>query len=196
MTEICIACAADMPAVYAFRDRIFGTELGQIPKRGPSEEPEPLDKQSLRIIIKRDNEVTGLIAVTPPGAHGFSMYKYLQPENVAFLVDGATYEVRGLAVASNRRGTADAMLLMYAAYSLVKSLGGTRIIALGRQQVVATYERVGYRRVGVAIKAGQVECELISATIEEIGESVGNYRRALERTRASISWRLTSPFFA
>lgn len=72
------------------------------------------------------------------------MYKYLDPQKVAFLVDGNTYEVRGLAVASNRRGTADAMLLMYAAYSLVKSLGGRRIIALGREQVLATYERVGY----------------------------------------------------
>ena len=54
---------------------------------------------------------------------------------------------------------------MYAAFRWVQSLGGTRIVAIGRQELLGLYGKAGLRTLHRRTQPGAVTYELLSAPV-------------------------------
>jgi hypothetical protein len=63
----------------------------------------------------------------------------------------------------------------------VEAQGGTRIVAIGRREVMDLYVRVGLRPLGWAIRSGAVTYELMSVTVDEIRAAVARFAPLLRR---------------
>src|SRR2546426_1083783 len=106
-------------------------------------------------------EIVGFISITPPGGPGYSIDKYLSRDSLPFLFDQRLYEIRLLTVLQPRRGRELATLLMYGAFRWVEAHGGTRVVAIGRREVVDMYLRCGLQPVGLAVQSGAVTYDLL-----------------------------------
>jgi len=91
------------------------------------------------------------------------------------------------------RGSQILPALIYAAFRWVEAHGGTRIVAIGRREILDIYLKAGMRALGRQIKSGAVTFELITATIREVNEQLARYARLLHRLERSLDWRLGIP---
>src|SRR6185369_13448438 len=121
------------------------------------------------------------ISLTPPGRGALSIDKYFARETLPCPIDDRLYEVRLLTVLKPHRGRELALLLMYAALRWVESHGGTRIVAIGRREIVDLYLRVGLRAVGPSTRSGAVTYDLMIATVAELRTKSGDFGAAFER---------------
>ncbi|MEQ1693568.1 MAG: GNAT family N-acetyltransferase, partial [Gemmatimonas sp.] len=187
--RLCVATDADRPSIYRLRHDVFARELRQHGVNVEEQLVDPLDASNVYLLVKADDELVGHISVTPPGAHGYSIDKYVRREQLPFAVDDGTYEVRLLTVRDHHRGSPVALLLMLASLEWVAAIGGTRIMALGRREVLPFYQKAGLRTTGLQVQAGAVTFEVITATIEQLKVVAQNARRTLaERVRLSAEW--------
>src|SRR5258708_3359449 len=83
---------------------------------------------------------------------------------------------------------------MYGALRYVEAHGGSRIVSIGRREVVEMYLRSGLKPVGLTVKAGAVTYDLLEAGTEVVRERMKEFRGLLERMEGRTAWRLDFPF--
>src|SRR5207237_925965 len=97
------------------------------------------------------SEIVGFVSITPPG-RTYSVDKYIEREELPFVVDDRLFEVRLLTVLKPHRRTELATLLMYAAFRWIESHGGTRIVGIGRREIMPMCSTRGSRRRRVSLR--------------------------------------------
>ncbi len=190
---VSIASADDRAAIYQLRHDVFASELGQHATRADGLLSDTLDAFNIYFVVKRNHEVSAFISMTPPGPHGYSMDKYVSRAAMPELVHDKTYEARLLTVKGTCRGSGDALLVIYAAYTWVKARGGTKIIGMGRREVLPLYQRLGFCLTGVQVQSGAVDYEFIVGTIDEISRAEIEHRDAIAKALADVEWDRSLP---
>jgi histidinol-phosphate/aromatic aminotransferase/cobyric acid decarboxylase-like protein len=192
---IALADDADRAAIYRMRHDVYARELGQHPENPAAELRDALDAFNVYVVARRGRRVVGFVSVTPPGHGRYSIDKYVSRDELPFPCDAGLYEIRLLTVAPGFRGGALAYVLMYAAFQYVLAAGGTRVVAIGRREVVGLYHRVGLRPLGRQVSCGRVTFELMAGTAREVAKA-GRRASLLRRMRPRLLWRLGVPFRA
>lgn len=191
--RIALATARDRDVVYRLRHDIFARELAQHAENAERRLTDALDEYNVYITASLNEDIGGFISITPPGS-SYSIDKYLPREDLPFPFDDRLHELRLLAVIPPHRGGQILPALIYAAFRWVEAQGGTRIVALGRREILDIYLRTGMRALGRQIKSGAVTFELITATTEEVNEQVARYEPLLRRLERSLDWQIGIPF--
>ena len=190
-----IADAQDRLSIYAARHLVYASKLGQHPETPDGVLTDILDEVNTYLVAKRDDQVVGFVAITPPNRRGYSVDKYFAREDMPFRGDEDLYEVRLLTVVKSSRRTRLAALLMYAALRYVESHGARVVVAIGRQEVLRLYERTGLRSHGLRARAGAVTYELMSAGVRELRAHLDQFGSVLRRFERSVDWRVAGvPF--
>lgn len=192
---ITLANQSDRAHIYRHRHEVYAAELGQHATNPDETLTDSLDAFNQYIVARRDGAIAGFISITPPGRH-LSIDKYFQRETLPFAVDDGTYELRLLTVLRPERGRPLASLLMYAAFRWVEAQGGTRIVAIGRREILDLYVKAGMRALGRQVQSGAVCYELMTATVTELRAAHARRAALLDRLERCCDWRLGVPFHA
>jgi hypothetical protein len=167
--QFSLARNEDRAAIYRMRHDVYARELGQHRTNEAGELHDALDAFNIYIIARRGDQFAGFVSITPPGHGRYSVDKYLTRDELPFPCDAGLYEVRLLTVAPAFRGRGPlAYLLMHAALRYIESRGGTRIVAIGRREVLPVYRKAGLRSLGREIVCGQVRFDLLTATVDSV----------------------------
>lgn len=180
--------------IYRARHQIYALELRQHAANNQAELSDPLDGFNTFLTASVGECLAGFISVTPPGGPSYSVDKYFAREELPFEFDNGLYEVRLLSVLPGFRRLAVASLLMYAALRWVESRGGTRIVAIGRTEVLKLYKRAGMISLGRQVKSGAVTYELLSAPVEALHENLENFARLTGWLERKVNWQLEFPY--
>ena len=183
----------DRETIYRLRHAVYACELGQHAPNASGRLIDRLDDVNEYIVAERAGELAGFISITPPGAYGYSVDKYLARDQLPFACDAGLYEVRLLTVAPAMRASPVAGLLIYAALREIDERGGERIVAIGRQEVLGLYAKAGLQPLGRVIPSGAVTYELMTATIPALRDVALRYARALRRLEPALDWQLDAP---
>src|SRR6202158_619215 len=195
-TRIRIGPASDQDraAIYRLRHQVYARELHQHPENAEERLTDTLDSFNDYITASLDGEVVGFVSLTPPGHGRYSIDKYLARHELPFPLDDRLYEARLLTVAAAHRGRATATALMYAALRWIETRGGTRVVAIGRRELLGLYRKIGFEPLGREIESGAVRFELMTATAGSWRESLTRYGRVLRMVENQIDWQLGIPF--
>lgn len=166
-----LATENDRREIYRRRHQVYATELRQHQENDECSLSDSLDAHNTYLKASVDGQLAGFISVTPPDSPSYSVDKYFKREKFDFPFDRGLYEVRLLTVLPGHRRRACASLLMYAAFRWVQSLGGTRIVAIGRQDLLDLYRKAGLRPLGERVQSGAVTYELLSTTLADLARS-------------------------
>jgi histidinol-phosphate/aromatic aminotransferase/cobyric acid decarboxylase-like protein len=199
---VSVATQTDREAIYRLRHEVYARELGQYATNKAARLKDALDDWNIYLVAKQGSQVAGFISVTPPcrdarnghGTQHYSIDKYVSRDALPFAFDDRLYEVRLLTVVKPHRGREVATLLMYAAFRWVEAHGGTRIVAIGRREVLDMYLRSGLEPLGMSVQAGAVTYDVLQATTEALRERMKNFAGLLERLESKTSWHLNFPF--
>ena len=161
LIEISIANNTERGKIYKLRHDVYASELGQHPLNDESTIQDRLDDFNVYIVARIKSEIIGFISVTPPIQNNFSIDKYFDRKDIPFEIDATTFEMRILTVIQPHRGKPVAAALMWAAFRWIQSQGGTRIIAIGRSEVLDMYLKLGFHATGNKVNAGSVTYTLI-----------------------------------
>lgn len=189
-----LADASDREEIFHLRHQIYACELGQHVPNPTGTLRDKLDEVNLYLTAWSGGEIAGFVSITPPHAPSFSIDKYFARTALPFAFDDRLYEVRLLTVLQPHRGRELATLLMYAAYRWVEAHGGTRIVGIGRREVMDLYERVGLQPVGLSTQCGAVTFDLVLGTITGLRQKAEELAPVLARLEAHTAWRLPFPF--
>ncbi len=200
--RIVIAAAneSDRKQIASMRHVIYARELGQHPTNGQGVLHDPLDEFNTYIVARLDSDVVGFVSITPPPADGgngsssYSVEKYVARGRLPFAFDDALYEARLLTVTKEFRGSQTAMLLMYAALRWIEHRGGDRIVAMGRREVIGLYRKTGFTPLGIVVHSGEVEYEIMTATIGDIRSRIKPQLAAIRPVMKRATWQLDVPF--
>ena len=189
-----VADAEDREEIFRLRHEIYARELGQHAVNGAGTLRDALDAVNTYLVARCGGEIAGFISLTPPRAPSFSIDKYFARAGLPFAFDDRLYEVRLLTVLQPHRGRELATLLMYGAYRWVEAHGGTRIVGIGRREVMDLYRRVGLEPAGLSTQSGAVTYDLVLGTIAELRRRAAEFSPLLARLEARTAWRLPFPF--
>ncbi len=192
--RLALASSADREAIYRLRHAVYAAELGQHSTNDEGRLRDALDGFNEYVVAAEDGEIAGFVSLTPPGRDGYSIDKYFARQDLPFAFDEGLWEVRLLTVPSRHRGRALAFLLMYAALRLIESRGGSRIVAIGRRELLGFYRKAGLRPLGPQARSGRVTYELMTATVSHLRTCAARFTPLLHRLRPSIDWELDVPF--
>ena len=193
---ISIATAEERELIYQLRHDVYAKELNQHPPNLKRRLTDKLDKFNIYIVAKADGRLAGFISITTPECQGYSIDKYFSRDILPFDFNNGLYEIRLLTVTAPFRGTLIAGLLMYAAFRWIEENGGTRVIAIGRREVLNLYLKVGLKSLNRHTKAGAVTYELLSETTANMGDYSSKCRKYLERLREKAHWQIDIPFYS
>jgi hypothetical protein len=185
-----VANAQDRQAIYRIRHEVFARELGQHPVNPTEELKDPLDEFNTYLVIVAGPTVVGFVCITPPGHGRYSIDKYCARSQLPFPVDDHLYEVRLLTVTQEARRWWLALALMYASFRWTEAHGGTRIMAIGRVEILSMYHRVGLKDAGLTIQSGAVTFRLLQTTMPDVHASLPGIRNMLDRIEADLDWQL------
>lgn len=191
--RIALADAGDRDLIYRLRHDVFARELAQHAENDDRRLTDALDEYNVYITASLNGDISGFISVTPPGS-SYSIDKYLSRDELPFQIDDRLHELRLLAVIPPHRGSRVLPSLIYAAFRWVEAQGGSRIIAIGRREILDIYLKVGLQSLDRQIKSGAVTFELITATTSEVNEHLARYATLLRRLERSLDWQLGVPF--
>jgi histidinol-phosphate/aromatic aminotransferase/cobyric acid decarboxylase-like protein/ribosomal protein S18 acetylase RimI-like enzyme len=191
---VSVAADADRARIYQTRYEVYGRELGQHPRNRWGELRDGLDDSNIYLAAKVGRELVGFISITPPSAGRYSIDKYFARKFLPFACDDQLYEVRLLTVLPACRGREVAALLMYAALRWIESHGGTRIVAIGREQLLDFYERCGLMRTGLKAQCGAVNFELLHAEVSGVRRRAERLTSVLARIERAVDWHFHFPF--
>jgi histidinol-phosphate/aromatic aminotransferase/cobyric acid decarboxylase-like protein/GNAT superfamily N-acetyltransferase len=191
---LALADANDREEIYRLRHEIYARELGQHAVNHTGSLRDSLDAVNLYLTARLGGEIAGFVSITPPRAPSFSVDKYFARTGLPFAFDDKLYEVRLLTVLQPHRGRELATLLMYAAYRWVEAHGGTRIVGIGRREVMDLYQRVGLEPVGLSTRSGAVTYDLVLGTISSLRQHSVEFSSLLNRLETRTAWRLPFPF--
>jgi histidinol-phosphate/aromatic aminotransferase/cobyric acid decarboxylase-like protein/GNAT superfamily N-acetyltransferase len=188
------ADAEERLAIQRARHEVYAAELGQYETTpdGVLRDAEGLACTYLVASVR--GEMVGFVGITPPGSSRFSVDRYLRREDIPFPFDDGLHEIRALTVLRSSRGTSVAAALMYAAFRWVETRGGTRILAIGRREVLDMYLRVGLARVGRTFTCGAVTYELVQTEVAHLAGVLAGFDAPLRRLAARVDWALDMPF--
>lgn len=189
-----VATPEDRDEIGRLRHEVFARELGQHPPNAAGRLRDGLDDANVFLAAVVEGRIAGFVSVTPPEAGAYSMDKYVPRDRLPFPFDDALYEIRLLTVLQRHRGSELALLLMHAALRWIESRGGTRVMAIGRREVVDLYLRRGLRKAGLDVKAGAVTYDVLHAGTAEIRDRAADIAPLLERLEKKVDWRLPLPF--
>ena len=192
--SLSVATPRDRDTIAHLRHDVYARELGQHAPNTAERLADLLDDWNIVLVARLDGAIVGFISLTPPGAPAFSIDKYFARVALPFAVDERLYEVRLLTVLKAHRGRELALLLMYAAFRWVEAHGGTRIVAIGRREVVDLYVRVGLRPVGPSTRCGAVTFDLLLADVAELRTKSTEMSDVFERVAERTDWQLAFPF--
>ena len=143
----------------------------------------------------------GVVAVTPPPQERFRALKYF-PRALGEGEGGAlaglgprTFEIRGLAVRSDRRGGGRvAAALCYAALESAARMGADGFVAMAISSSEAMYRRAGFELACSAESSDAVSCGLASYRLM-FGEGRRVLRNAarFQRALSSFEWQVEGP---
>ena len=195
-TRVVVAEAtdSDRTIIYRIRHEVYAKELRQHPENPAGALRDTLDGFNTYIVAKVRGELAGFVSITPPHGEGYSVDKYFHRRALPFPLDDGVYETRILTVSPGRRGWILAGQLMYAAFRWIESRGGRRVIAIGREEILGMYRKIGFQPSEHTTRAGDVTYRLMSATIDELGGNVERRSAGLRRLEAVTDWRLPIPF--
>jgi len=188
------ASAADREEIARRRHDVYARELGQHSVNSAGRLGDSLDAYNVNLVARQGATMAGFISLTPPGRPAYSIDKYFAREALPFAVDDRLFEVRLLTVLKPFRGREVATLLMYAALRWVESHGGTRVVAIGRREVVGLYRRVGLRDAGLSTRSGAVSFDLLIASTEELRQRATEMAALFNRLEQHTQWRFPFPF--
>ncbi len=191
---IALATERERQIIYQARHNIYAQELAQHPENPRGLLSDPLDAFNVYLTASVRNELVGFISITPPTGTHYSIDKYLRRDQLPFSFDLKLYEVRLLTVRKPHRGRQVAVLLMYAALRWVEAHGGTRIVAIGRRQILDLYLKVGLEPVGVRVQSGAVTYEILQATTSALRQRLNNMAGLIERLESEVDWQLAFAF--
>ena len=192
--RISIATRSEREQIYRIRHDVYARELGQHSENASGRLTDALDVFNEYIAASIGTQVVGFVSITPPDHDRYSLDKYVDRGEFPFEFDFGVFEVRILTVIEPFRGTPIAAILMYAALRHVDARGGTRIILMGRTELVDVYRRAGMERLGRTVRSGAVSFEVMSATLDVARARVARYASALRRLEPLLDWRLGVPF--
>ncbi len=189
-----VADAYDRDAIYRLRHEVYARELGQHAANTANRLRDALDDWNIYLVAKVAGKIAGFVSLTPPGRAGYSIDKYVSRDALPFPFDDRLYEIRLLTVLKPYRGSDLATLLMYAAFRWVEAHGGTRVVAIGRREVVAMYLRCGLEPVGLTVQSGAVTYDFLQATTIALGERTKIFGGLFDRLEGKTDWHLNFPF--
>jgi histidinol-phosphate/aromatic aminotransferase/cobyric acid decarboxylase-like protein/GNAT superfamily N-acetyltransferase len=192
--RLALASSADREAIYRLRHVIYAAELGQHSINDEGSLRDALDAFNEYVVATVDGDMLGFVSLTPPGQASYSIDKYFTRNDLPIDFDEGLWEVRLLTVAPRHRGRALAFLLMYTALRLIESRGGTRIVAIGRRELMGLYRKVGLQPLGPQARSGRVTYELMTATVSHLRSQSVRLTPLLHRLRRRIDWELDIPF--
>jgi histidinol-phosphate/aromatic aminotransferase/cobyric acid decarboxylase-like protein/N-acyl-L-homoserine lactone synthetase len=188
------ATAADREAIYRLRHEVFARELRQYQQNDQGRLTDSLDAFNSYIVALQGEAMVGFVSITPPSGPSFSLDKYVSRTSLPFAIDDRTYEIRLLTVLPSARRSLLALALMYAAFRWIVAQGGTRIIAIGRKEIVSMHYRVGLKAVGIQVKAGAVNYEVVTGTTDDVHNALPGIRKLLDRIESDMSWEIGVAF--
>ena len=189
-----LATEADRQEIYRLRHQVYASELHQHRENSDACLSDSLDAHNAYLKASVHGQLAGFVSITSPGGPSYSVDKYFQREDFDFPFDNGLYEVRLLTVLPDYRGLACASLLMYAAFRWVQSLGGTRIVAIGRRELLGLYRKAGLRTLHRRTQSGAVTYELLSAPVTELADQAEKHSFLLRWLEQRSDWRLDIPF--
>jgi histidinol-phosphate/aromatic aminotransferase/cobyric acid decarboxylase-like protein/GNAT superfamily N-acetyltransferase len=190
-----VATESDRETIYRLRHEVYARELCQHASSHAGKLSDALDAANTYLVVKVADEIAGFISITSPDCAGYSIDKYVSREVLPFRFDRRLYEVRLLTVARAHRGCELATLLMYAAFRWVEAHGGTRVVAIGRHEVVEMYLRCGLEPVGLTVQSGAVIYDVLQATTTALRGRMKNFSGLLDRLESKTDWQLNFPFY-
>ncbi len=190
-----MAGTADRPAIYRLRHTVYASELGQHPENAEGQLRDRLDEFNVYILVCAEDEIVGLVSITPPGHGMYSVDKYVSRDELPVPVDDRLYEVRLLTVARAYRSGPATAFLMHAALRWIDEHGGRSIVAIGRREVLGLYEKAGFVPAGRSIRSGQVTYELMSTDVERAREWAARHAAVIRRLESGIDWQLGLALF-
>lgn len=179
---------ADRETIYRIRHDVYARELGQHDCTPDRLLRDRLDAFNVYIKAVVDGRIVGFVSITPPGHDAYSIDKYLTRSQNPISFDERTYEVRVLTVVSPTRGSPVASALAYASLRWIEEAGGTRIIAMGRKEIMGFYRKMGLQPLGLNVRAGNVDFEYMTALTSELNDRLSRHRSLLDRLERSVEW--------
>jgi histidinol-phosphate/aromatic aminotransferase/cobyric acid decarboxylase-like protein len=192
--KLALAEGEALDVVKSARYDVYATELGQYEPRTDRELSDASDVESTFITATVNGALVGFVGITPPSSPRLSLEKYIHRDAVPFPFDRHLFEVRTLTVLPSFRGSIIAGVLMYAAFRWVESHGGTRIIAIGRRDVLDMYLELGLELVGLSFNGRAVQYDLLSATVASVRKKLKRYDSRLRRMEDTVDWQLGIAF--
>ncbi len=189
-----LATPRERETIARLRHEVYARELGQHAVNPAECLRDPLDEWNVLLVARIDGEIAGFISLTPPGKPAYSIDKYFKRDALPFAIDDQLFEVRLLTVVKPYRGRELATLLMYAALRWVEAHGGTRIVGIGRREVIELYTRVGLHPTGLSTQSGAVTYDLMIATVAELRAKATEMGELFERVAEHTDWQLPFPF--
>ncbi len=194
--ELCVRIATpeDRHRIYRLRHEVYAQELGQHVCNSARELRDPLDDFNEYLVVTSDDELCGFVSITPPGHGVYSLDKYLPRADWPFPIDDGLYEMRLLTVTRSHRSGPFAALLMHASQRYLQMQSATRVMAIGRREVLHLYEKIGFNRLGNTFQSGSVQYELMARVMAEIAPHVTRFEPLLRRWEPSVQWELDCDF--
>jgi len=189
-----LASERDREEIYRLRHEVYARELGQYSANAAGRLTDSLDAFNHYIVISDGTRTLGFVSITPPGGPGYSIDKYFKREELPFTVDDKLYEIRLLTVPPSYRRSLLASALMYAAFRWVEARGGTRIVAIGRQEIRSIHLRVGLKPTGQDVQAGKVTYGLLHGTMADVHAALPGVRPILDRAQQEMAWQIGVAF--
>lgn len=190
-----MATPEERPALYALRHEVYARELGQYPVNAEGLLTDALDAFNVYIVAMAGKRIAGFVSVTPPGHGRYSIDKYFRREELPFPADDHLFEIRLLTVPPESRRRLTALALMWAAFRYIESQGGTRLVAIGREEIVPIHFRVGLKDTGLRTQSGAVKYRLVHAEMKDVHNALGGIHRMLQRIEAESEWEIGTPFW-
>lgn len=192
--SLSLANEQDRETIYGMRYDVYADELRQYPANTRKQLRDDLDNFNWYIVAKADNEIVGFISITPPDSPRFSVNKYFAAEALPFAMQSDVYETRLLTVAPHYRGKYIASALMYAAIRWIEARGGSRVVVMGRREIMQIYQHVGLQPMGTSVKAGAVTYELMAGQIRRLQQGVSGLLTKIRKQGLQLDWQLDIPF--
>ena len=187
------ADAIQREAIYRARHEVYALELGQHQPNAEGRLCDRLDDVNRYIIATRGGSLAAFVSVTPPGPDGYSIDKYFERAALPFEIGAGTYEIRLLTVLEEHRDSDLAATLMVAAFRWIEARGGSKVVAIGRDEVAAMYVRGGMLPTGLSVSSGAVNFELMHADVAQVRADFDALEPVVAGIERSVEWRLHVP---
>lgn len=188
--EIAMANREDRAEIYRQRFQVYANELGQHAFNKEESISDPIDDYNHYLVVKRDKKIVGFVSITPQGSPRLSIDKYLEREQFHELPWESLSEIRLLTVLPSERQGPVTGLLLYAAALWLQQNNAGPCIAMGRQEIMRLYRRLGFAPLGMTIPSGKVHFELMMIDQNAIEKAIRRFERVKQRIEQNVLWNL------